>query len=275
MINYIYNRSAKFTCSLILLFLLTGCVAPSTFLLQHANTFDFERIELPGKAFTHISFQKKARKNKRLHVYIEGDGRPWIQRVFPATDPSPRASIMFRLMNMDNQNSLYLGRPCYLGQAHSPPCKTLHWTHQRHSEEIVLSMATALKHFLQNNPTNELVFIGHSGGGALAMLLARHFPKTSAIVTLGGNLDIDAWVQHHGYTPLRGSLNPATLPPYPPTVLQIHVGGEKDKTIPPELIKTALANQPHSEFILLEGATHTCCWKRIWPKILKRLDEKS
>ena len=269
-----FSQFVKFTLPLILCLLLAGCAAPSTFLLQHANTFDFERLELPGKTFTHISFHKKTLKNKRLHVYIEGDGQPWIKRVFPASDPSPRSSTMFILMNMDRHTSLYLGRPCYLGQAQSAPCKALHWTHQRHSQEIVLSMATALKYFLQSDPANELVFIGHSGGGALAMLLARHFPQTSAIVTLGGNLDIDAWVKHHGYTPLRGSLNPATLPPYPPTVLQIHVAGEKDKTIPPEIIKKALTNQPHSEFILLEGATHTCCWGRIWPKILKRLDAK-
>ena len=70
-------------------------------------------------------------------------------------------------------------------------------------------MAAALSDILQRRPYQGLVLIGYSGGGVLAMLLAEQFPATQAVVTVAGNLDTDAWAIEHGYSPLRGSLNPA------------------------------------------------------------------
>ena len=251
---------------------ISGCAAPAALLQKEADGYQLQRHTLQGHPFTHIAYTKNLQdKNQRLHVYIEGDGTPWIARFIVAKDPTPRTSIVFKLLNQDPQPSLYLGRPCYLGQANSPHCQPIFWTHKRHGPEVIESMTNALQRFLHEHPADELVFIGHSGGGAIAMLLAQHFPQTYAIVTLAGNLDIDAWTNHHGYTPLHGSLNPASLPPYAAHIRQIHLIAEEDRVVPPQIIKTALSNQPHSEIINVENVTHTCCWQEVWPDILKKL----
>ncbi len=259
--------------TLFLVLLLSGCATPNLYLHDKANSFSYQRIELKGSPYTHVSYLAAGSPGtSQLHVYIEGDGRPWRSRFFIASDPTPRSSVMFELMALDSQRSLYLGRPCYLGQATVPPCTPLLWTYKRHSSEVIQSMKAALNDYLDSAPATRIVFIGHSGGGALAMLLAPHFPQTTAVVTLAGNLDLEAWTTHHGYTPLHGSINPATQPKLPNNIRQIHLAGGKDTVTPAWMIKAALKNQPDSEFILLEKATHTCCWPEIWPAILKKLD---
>ncbi len=259
--------------TILFVLLLSGCSTPKLYLHDKASSFSYQRIELRGTPYTHVSYLASGSRNSSpLHVYIEGDGRPWRSRFFIASDPTPRSSVMFELMAIDSQRSLYLGRPCYLGQATVPPCTPLLWTYKRHSSEVIQSMKAALNNYLDSAPANSITFIGHSGGGALAMLLAPHFPQTTAVVTLAGNLDLEAWTTHHGYTPLHGSINPATQPALPKNIHQIHLAGGKDAVTPAWMIRAALKNQPDSEFILLEHATHTCCWMDIWPTILKKLD---
>jgi pimeloyl-ACP methyl ester carboxylesterase len=80
---------------------------------------------------------------------------------------------------------------------------------RRYSATVVSSMAVALERLLAEREIDRLAWMGYSGGGVLAMLLAPRFPQTQAIVTVAANRDIDAWADHHGYLRLAGSLNPA------------------------------------------------------------------
>ena len=50
-------------------------------------------------------------------------------------------------------------------------------------------MATALETWLKKKGYSELVLIGYSGGGALAMLLAERI-RVRAVITVAANLDI-------------------------------------------------------------------------------------
>ena len=74
------------------------------------------------------------------------------------------------------------------------------------------SMASALRRYLSRGDIDRLVWLGYSGGGTLAMLLAPRFDQTTDVVTVAANLDIDAWTDRHGYSRLSGSLNPARQP---------------------------------------------------------------
>ncbi|VAW84001.1 hypothetical protein MNBD_GAMMA16-202 [hydrothermal vent metagenome] len=249
--------------------LMSSCVSPAQKIDNHAFKYGLDRLELSGSLFTHISYgNTKKNKVKRLHIYIEGDGIAWFTRTRIATDPTPSKSLMLDLMSLDQQNSLYLGRPCYFGQAQSPFCHPLIWTHQRYSQEVVFSMVAALKKYMSLHPANELVFFGHSGGGTLAMLIAPYFDETVTVVTLAANLDITAWADHHGYTRLEGSLNPATMPPLPPHITQIHYAGENDSVVPAFIIKASSEKQINSQFRILKGVDHICCWDRIWKNLL-------
>ena len=127
-------------------------------------------------------------------------------------------------------------------------------------------MNTALDQ--QLNDGQQLVLIGHSGGGTLAMLMAESRDDVAAIVTLAGNLDVSAWSEHHQYSPLLGSLNPADSLPLAKHIKQSHYLGTEDKTITKAMIEPVIARQLHAQFIEVKGINHNCCWVNNWPEIL-------
>ncbi len=67
------------------------------------------------------------------------------------------------------------------------------------------------------------------------MLVAARMEQVRQVVTIAANLDIDAWAEHSGYSRLRGSLNPATQPPLPTHIQQIHLAGGRDLRVPAQV----------------------------------------
>ncbi len=114
-----------------------------------------------------------------------------------------------------------------------------------------------------------IVLIGYSGGGTLAALLASRLRSVRALVTVAGNLDIEAWTHLHGYSELRGSLNPALLPKLDPRVRQFHFQGGRDSVVPPHLTSRFAARQPKARFIVFREFGHHCCWEEQWPEMLR------
>lgn len=215
--------------------------------------------------------------SRALHVYIEGDGRPWKTPYIIASDPTVSYLPVLELMYLDDSPSLYLGRPCYFG-LEDPLCEPKWWTDKRYSETVINSMKVVLDSY---TPLfDELIFIGHSGGGAIAKLLTSRTAKASALVTLAANLDIDAWTSHHGYTPLEGSLNPADYV-LDKTIRQVHYIGANDKSVPAEVLKHSLPKHNQSKhnqsknnnvtFQVFPDFDHRCCWQSIWPETLDLL----
>ena len=256
--------------------LLVACATPVQRINTLASQHNLTRLELTSGEFQLVSYENTLTdKQSILHIYLEGDGSPWIREKWIAVDPTTRNPLVLHLLAMDPTPSLYLGRPCYNGKIGNEGCHPLLWTNLRYSEIIVVNMANALRQYLTNHSYSKLIFIGHSGGGTLAMLLAPRFPETTMVITLAGNLDIDAWAKLHRYSPLQGSLNPATQPPLPPQIRQLHIVGDRDKVIPPSLIKNSLLRQPGAFFSIYKGFDHSCCWNTIWPDILKKINQKS
>lgn len=246
--------------------LLAGCATPQQHLDQLAEQAGFERLLLAGKGFHHVAYRNAAREGP-LHVYLEGDGTPWLNRYTIAPDPTPRRPLALELMARDPAASLYLGRPCYHGLQNEPGCSPLLWTARRYGPTVVVSLSAALHDYLARRPHRELVLIGYSGGGVLAMLLAERFPQTRAVVTIAADLDIEAWTTYHGFSPLLGSLNPARRAPLP--VNQLHLAGGRDDNVPPALIRAAVADQPCAQIRVLSGYDHRCCWSDRWPELLQ------
>ncbi len=244
----------------------SGCsLAPAYHDVSMRFGFHAEKIE--GDLFQHVVFSKSG-VGRVLHVYIEGDGRPWLHKNRVSLDPTPRHLLMMELMVLDDAPAVYLGRPCYFEQ--SSPCSPIWWTHRRYSEPVVSSMAAALKHY--SSGYESVVLMGHSGGGALAMLLAERIDEVQAVITLAANLDIKKWTLFHGYSPLEGSLNPALRPPLSAKIEQWHYVAEDDRNIQVQWLDPVIDRQPDAKLISIKG-DHSCCWRAQWNNILHTMNQ--
>jgi dienelactone hydrolase len=257
----------------------SACSSPSQRFDAEAKATGLTKEVVRGTQFEHVLYWSSGPQPllpipATVHVYVGGDGTPWKTLTSTASDPTPRRPIGLAMMRQDGQPSLYLGRPCYHGLATSPGCSPIWWTHRRFSEEVVASMTAALSNKLRQLGEPNLVLIGYSGGAALARLIAERIPKTSAIITIAGNLDVEAWTGLHGYSPLAGSLNPAQRAPLPMTIAQLHLWGERDDNCPPDLARRYLAQEPQAMVRLYPDFDHGCCWVERWPSLLAKSLER-
>ncbi len=216
-----------------------------------------------GDGFLHRLLVQPAADREELHVYIEGDGRPWIRGKVAAADPTPKKPLALRLMKRDQAFSAYVGRPCYFA-TNDVACTPALWTSRRYSPEIVRSMRAVIRKLLDEHGAKRLVLIGHSGGGTLAVLLAPAFDETAGVITIGANLDVSAWTAFHRYAPL----DPVELGPLPPRIRQLHLSGGRDRNVPPRLARQA-AERLGGRLVVTSRFDHDCCWERRWPEILR------
>ena len=270
-----------------------ACASPTTRLRAFAEERGFERRTLVAGGFELTAFENGALREKArirgrtrtrsepsrdlsadtgqaaLHVYLEGDGTPWLYKVIVMPDPTPRHPLMLGLMALDRTPAVYVGRPCYNGTSLEASCDDTLWTSARYSDAVVESMAEAIRALAERHGFEALRLFGHSGGGTLAMLLAARLPDTLDVVTVAGNLDPDAWTRHHGYTPLRESINPAEEPALGERVGQWHLVGGADRVVPPALVKPFIGTGTRTTGVIFPTFSHGCCWQRVWPGILR------
>lgn len=259
--------------------LLGGCAAPSLSTWGEQYQWQYVSINstpIPVKAL--ISKQVQPRSSNSLHVYLEGDGEPFLNALTVSPDPTPHDPLMLRLMAKDSANSVFLARPCYFLQEHGQQraqadgqayaCSPYLWTLARYSPIVVQSLANAIETLALQY--DKVVLIGHSGGGTLAALLVPHLPKVTHLITLSANLDTDRWTAHHALTPLSASLNPMTESPLPDHVRQIHYVGGRDKNILPQWAHAYAQRQADAQVIELKAFDHQCCWEAHWPTLLSQ-----
>ena len=250
---------------------LAACADPARKSARFAQQHGFQSDVVTGSLFQHRVYRADADSSGTgvLHVYIEGDGSPFLDRNSVALDPTPRDPLMLRLMALDPSPSIYLGRPCYLGLSGDRHCNPRYWTLERFSADVVNSMAAALLSEAARVRATSLQLYGHSGGATLAVLLADRIPEVTQVVTIGANLDIDAWSAMHGYTTLSGSLNPMSMQWHRAPPQMMHLVGSQDKNTPPALIQQAAKTSVGGSVRVVEGYNHNCCWEQIWPSILR------
>ncbi len=260
----------SFRCGMFLIFCgtaIAGCVFSVD---QFADGARFDRAIIPGTAYRHVLYSRQGTDvDRRLHVYIEGDGTPWNHGIEPSSDPTPSNPLALRLMALDPADVAFIGRPCYFGLATDTGCAQETWTSARYSGSVVASMAEAIRRTMSETAHNEAIIIGYSGGGTLARLVAPQVPGVTGILTVNANLDIDAWTDLHGYLPLRDSINPAEVPPLPAEILHVQAIGDKDVAVRPEITERyRLSGQP-VEVWRYPDFDHVCCWLEVWPDILR------
>jgi len=210
-------------------------------------------------------------------VAIEGDGRPWRTRYQVALDPTSPAPVLSAWLSQTQLPVLYIGRPCYHGgQQINPPeppvqitgllvnrqCDPYWYTFGRYSQVVVTSLVEVINRL---QPEGCLILLGHSGGGTLAMLIARELTRVQALVTLSGNLSVSRWQQYHQFTPLVGSLDPAMLSPLSRRVEQFHLAASGDEQILPQWVEDEAVRQ-QGEYQLWELPGHKS-WSQHWSQL--------
>ncbi len=243
---------------------LPGC-AHSVVAFADGHQMTVDRVE--GHGFEHLVIRRTAPSTGiRLHVYIEGDGLPWIGNL-PSRDPSPINTLALKLANQDPTEFVYVGRPCYFTRAAPVRCTPRYWTSHRYGEEVLQSMAHAIERVREPRHA-EIVLIGYSGGGALAALLESRIEGVIGVLTVAANLDIDAWTEFHDYDPLTGSLNPIRQS-RDPDIFHLQLVGSSDIKVPAATSNEYAQIQPNVELREFEEFGHVCCWEEAWPEILQ------
>lgn len=263
------NRLCYKITGLIFLISLTACVSPSQHFDGVARELGFLDQKMSTELFQHkIYSNNKFGSGKTIHVYLDGDGTPWERNQWIANDPTARNPLILRLIAQDTTPAILLGRPCYYGLNYSSDCTSQYWTSHRYSKEVVQSMSQALKLWLSDQSYSEIVLIGYSGGGSIAILMANEIQNISKVVTVSANLNVTAWSRLHGYMPLKMSLNPSSDVKLNRKIEQFHFAGGNDEIVPAFIIKEFSNSQKNAQFFLFENFNHACCWEQQWKKIL-------
>ncbi|MDM8542341.1 hypothetical protein QUF90_14800 [Desulfococcaceae bacterium HSG9] len=232
-------------------------------------TFDVQTFVITG-------FYKSGPKHgttQDLTVYIEGDGRAFINRRTPSRDPTPHNPTGLRLAMADPVAPiLYLSRPCqYTTQDTQRECRTAYWTSARFSQTVVNALNNALTQAKTLTPFKRLYLTGYSGGGAIAVLLAARRTDVISIITVAGNLDHRFWTDYHRITPLYDSLNSADSAQKVAHIPQVHFVGGQDTVIPVDVGYSYLLQMKkttRSRLIVIPEMGHYQGWPAIWPALL-------
>jgi hypothetical protein len=233
-----------------------------------------------GSGFEHEIFVRRAASGNSLVVFIEGDGSPWrAGGTKVAHDPTPHRPLALSLATQTPGSVLYLGRPCYFLARADARCAARLWTSARYSAEVVASMSSVITRVADEFNSPQVVLIGYSGGGTLAVLIAARLPATAAVISIGGNLDTAEWTRWHGYSTLVGSLNPSTQPPLDAKIKQWHLVGDQDSNVPAYLNARYWQRLAPDQIWHFADFDHVCCWAeqwpRLWDQILDKLDQAS
>jgi pimeloyl-ACP methyl ester carboxylesterase len=253
--------------------LCAACVSSVERVRRTAVREGLHPLEITGLQYRLAAFERIRTHDTRLVVMIEGDGSPWVRHGLEvAADPETRNPLVLRLMTRTPASVLYLGRPCYLGHARDAGCSPELWTSARYSRRVVESMAAAIDGYAQKKETQRILLLGHSGGGTLAVLIARHLQIKPEVVTIAANLDIDSWARVHGYTALEESLNPADEAPLPRDIRQLHFAGARDRDVPIGSVERYTQRLDPAQMRVVPGFDHVCCWEEQWPRFWAEIE---
>lgn len=168
---------------------------------------------------------------------------------------------------------LYLARPCqYTEGADRRGCSVKDWINGRFSESAVAALDAALDQAKARVQTKTVALHGYSGGGGMAALLAARRSDVVFLGTVAGNLGHRLWTEHHGDSPLSGSLNPVDTAMATRGIPQLHVTGDKDKIVIKSMLDSWCQHVPGADIerVSIPGMTHEGHWENSWPTLLRR-----
>jgi hypothetical protein len=263
------------TATLLLALFLAGCTSNATRIEELAGALGMTRSVVVTGGFRSPIFMRGAPgpQHATLAIFIEGDGVPWEGGRQPSLDPATKDPIALKLLAQTPVSAAYVARPCYHIMS-GERCTPERWTMERYSDEIVSSMTDVVRTTALQAKARSVVLVGYSGGGVLAVLIAERLDNVAAVITVGANLDIDAWTRYHDYLPLSGSLNPASSAAehrWPET----HLYGARDQNVPPATAEAYFKRYPGAQRRIVDTNDHVCCWVEQWPQLWKKWGHSS
>lgn len=228
-------------------------------------------VQLRTDSFVLSAFVRRPAADQPLVVYIEGDGRAWVNTSTPSADPTPRSPVALDLAARDpSPNVAYVARPCqYAAREADPACSNpRYWTGARFAEEVVAATAQAIDR-LKAGGQGGVHLVGFSGGGAIAALVAARRTDVLSLRTVAGNLDHDAFTRLHNVSPMGASLNPADVAPQLAGLPQLHLVGGDDTVVPRAVAESFLRRMGPSScarVVEVPGVEHLGPWQAAWGK---------
>lgn len=269
------KRCAKLLQGIVLagLSLLMACASPQESMSKLVHDAGWKTQILQAENFDLFTASQHGRRGQTLWVYLEGDGRAYITPTRPSSDPTPSDPVAFRLALIHPKRELvaYVGRPCqYVMPVHGRGCSQNYWTMGRYAPEVIVSTNSAINVLKGQAQAANIVLVGYSGGGALAVLVASRRQDVVGIVTVAANLDIDYWARQNELSLLEGSENPADVVQLIASIPQTHFVGGKDDVVTSYVTRSYLGSMSHghTNMILMPEFTHKCCWVEQWPELL-------
>lgn len=267
--HYFRNCFTTFACVAFML-QFVGCVADNS---QNIN--NSLKIAEAGKLSAAVvatpyfplqTYRRVTNPDLPTRFYIEGDGFAWADRSTPSFDPTPTNLMMLRLAADDPYpNVVYVARPCQFILAER--CTQADWTDARFSADKVQAMAFAIQIF----NAQHIELVGYSGGAAIAVLLSQVLTVDS-VRTIAGNLDPEAFNAYHQVRNPEASLSTHEALKALAHTPQLHMVGEEDEIVPPELVEQAVAAEGEhacAKIVRVPGATHGAGYSAAWQQLIK------
>lgn len=241
---------------------LTGC-ASSVNLLDVSRSSNLKPGTLQTSQFSLQTMVPAQGTYKHMRVYIEGDGHAWATSSQPSTDPTPHTSIMTTLAAADHTPSAYLARPCQYVM--SPNCSVATWTSERFSSDVMSSMSAGLDALKRQFGIVSFELVGHSGGGAVALVLAGMRNDVDQVQTIAGNVDPVYWTKLQNLSPLNNPVTPLQYRNHLRVIPQRLFVGSRDAVVPPEVARE-YASQLGGQCIeiLVVTADHHSGYQTAW-----------
>jgi pimeloyl-ACP methyl ester carboxylesterase len=260
--------------ALLLSLAMGGCASVLQSPAERADTMAREAgfVSQPGGRFVRAWLKAPPAKVEALTIYIEGDGARWRAADLPPDDPTPLNPVSLKLAVQDPAPAVaYVGRPCqYLDEDTLDECDVGLWTRGRYSEQALKMVSEVVSDLVRVTGARKLTLIGHSGGGAMAALVAEHRDDVACLSSVAAPLDTAEWTRIIKVSPLRTSINPFDLAARLRKVPQVHFTGARDDVVPPETIARFLRALPEAREVRIEKFDHDCCWVDEWVKLRAR-----
>ena len=191
-------KALQFCKAFFLLGFIQFCISCEAYFFNPSNHIDdlatkngWERYSAKHKSLTLAGYFKPILDTSDvLHVYIEGDGAPWLYPWLPPENPTPFSPISLQLaLNDPHPNILYLARPCQLTRgSERHGCHVDLWSNARFSPVVIETTNSVISTFLNTIKANKVVLFGYSGGGSVATLVAAIRDDIIGIITIAATI---------------------------------------------------------------------------------------
>lgn len=233
-------------------------------LIEELNSNKFKKEILVTKFFDIYSLGKIV-NDKKLTVYIEGDGLAWIDRFTISSNPTPKDPLAFKLALTDqSDNVIYLARPCQYES--SKNCNKDIWTTSQYSSAVLNSYKIIINQLSKNY--EEIHLVGYSGGAGIAMYLGSIGNKSiKSIRTIAGNINHNELTKILNISKLKKSISFYSIEKKARTIPQVHFYGLKDKIVPNLLhrsYKNRYINNKCIKIKPVNDASHSNGWINYW-----------